>query len=133
MDFCKIGGRKYNVLVTAITENFNILYSDNSGRTLAEGAEMVLDPLGVFYGHKVTFKRRKGFEKDYDELFDFLSKPRFVGIDVELVHNQETISYKAYVSNGERAVKIIDEKNNVVKWGEFSVNIIPMKAQVLPE
>ena len=65
-------------------------------------------------------------------LFDYVSKPRYDGIPVEIVHNQKTISYDAYVSQGERTLKQIDEKTGRVFWGEFSVNIIPMEAQVLP-
>ena len=34
MDYVKIGGRAYDVIVTELTENFNILYSENTGRTM---------------------------------------------------------------------------------------------------
>ena len=132
MEHVKIGGIKYDVLVTAISENFNILYSENTGRTMSEGARMMLDPLGTFIGHKVTFKRKQGKEEEYDRLFDYVSKPRYDGIAVEIVHNQTTLSYDAYISSGERSVKRIDEKTGKVYWGEFSVNIVPMEAQVLP-
>jgi hypothetical protein len=94
---------------------------------------MVLDPLGTFYGHKVTFRRLKGFEDDFDRLFAYVSKPRFDGIPVEIVHNQTTIAYDAYISTGEREVERIDKKQNRIYWKEFTLNIIPMEAQVLPE
>lgn len=132
MDYCVIGGNSYNVLVTAITETFNILYSENSGRNTGIGAPMVLDPLGTFYGHKVTFRRKKENTAEYDELFDVLSQPRYDGIEVRLAHNQETLHYRAYVSQGERALKRIDEKNQKIYWDEFSVNFVPMEAQVTP-
>lgn len=132
MDYVKIGGKVWDVLVTKISENFSILFSKNTGRTIATGARMTLDPLGTFYGHKITFQRKKGTEAEYDMLFDYVSKPRYDGIPVEIVHNQKTISYDAYVSQGERTLKQIDEKTGRVFWGEFSVNIIPMEAQVLP-
>jgi hypothetical protein len=132
MDLVKIGGRAYDVLVTEISENFNILYSENTGRTMSAGARMSLDPLGTFYGHKITFKRRNGKEREYDELYEYLSVPRFDGIPVEIVHSQTTISYEAYVSNGERSVKRVDPSTGVVYWDSFSVNIIPMEAQVTP-
>lgn len=130
MDYVKIGGKSYDVLVKGISENFNILYSENTGRTTS-GA-MTLDPLGTFIGHRITFYRKRGKEKEYDDLFDYISAPRYDGIRVEIVHNQTTISYDAYISNGERAVKRIDEKTGSVYWGELSVNIVPMKAQVTP-
>lgn len=132
MDYCKINGISYDVLVTAIFENFNILYSENTGRTTGIGAYMTLDPLGTFYGHTVTFRRKKENTAEYDELFMILSQPRYDGIEVDIAHNQETMRYRAYVSQGERALKRIDEKNQKIYWDEFSANFVPMEAQVIP-
>lgn len=132
MDYFKIDGRSYDVLVTAIEESFNILYSENTGRTMSQGARMVLDPLGTFFGHKVTVKRRQGHEAEFDALYDYISRPRYDGLSVEIVHNQTTIKYDAYISNGARPIQSIT-KNDVVKWGELQLNIVPMEAQVLPE
>ncbi len=132
MDYVKIGGKAYDVLVIELSENFNILYSENTGRTISTGARMTLDPLGTFIGHKITFKRKQGREAEYDKLFDYVSKPRYDGIPVEIVHNQTTISYDAYISQGERALKKIDVNSGVVYWDTFSVNIIPMEAQIVP-
>jgi hypothetical protein len=133
MDICKIGGKEYAVVVTEIEENFNILYSSNTGRTLAEGAPMVLDPIGTYIGHKVTVKCKRGYEEEYDELFNYVMQPRYDGIAVKMVHNQTDIEYDAYISNGIRNIKSIDLKADKVYWGELQINIVPMKAQVLPK
>jgi hypothetical protein len=132
MDYVKIGGRSYDVLVTELSENFNILYSENTGRTMAIGARMTLDPLGTFYGHKVTFHRKKGNEAEFDMLFDYVSRPRYDGVAVEIVHGQTTLKYDAYISNGERALKRIDANSGKVYWDKFTLNIVPMEAQVTP-
>jgi hypothetical protein len=132
MNYFKIDGRSYKVLVTAIEESFNILYSENTGRTMSQGARMVLDPLGTFFGHKVTVQRKQGYEKEFDALYDYVSRPRYDGISVEIVHDQTTIKYDAYISNGKRSLKTIT-KEDVVKWGELQLNIVPMEAQVIPE
>lgn len=133
MEYVKIGGKVWDVIVTEISENFNILYSENTGRTMSVGARMTLDPLGTFFGHKITFQRKQGNEKEYDTFFEFVSNPRYDGMPVEIVHGQTTLVYDAYISQGERTLKRIDPKTNKVYWDKFSLNIVPMEAQVLPE
>ena len=133
MDYVKIGGKVWDVIVTELSENFSILYSENTGRTMSAGARMVLDPLGTFIGHKITFQRKQGNEAEYDRFFDYMSQPRYDGISVDIVHGQTTIKYDAYVSQGERTLKRIDPKTNKVYWDKLSLNIVPMEAQVVPE
>ena len=130
MDICNIGGREYAVVITEIEENFNILYSSNTGRNL--NGDMVLDPIGTYIGHKITVKRKSGHEEEFDELFDYVSQPRYDGIKVKMVHNQTSIEYEAYISNGTRKINTIDVRNEKVYWGEMQLNIVPLKAQVLP-
>lgn len=132
MDVFKLNGKSYNVNVVELSENFSILYSENTGRTMATGAPMILDPLGTFIGHKIVVSRKQGYETEFDRLYDFILKPRYDGVSVEIVHNQGTISYKAYVSQGERKLKRIDKNTNKVLWDKLSLNIVPMKAQVIP-
>ena len=133
MNYCVIDGKKYDVIVTAIEESFSILYAESTGRTSSPGARMTLIPLGTFFSHKVTFKRSKDNFREFDKLYDFLTVPRYDGFEIEIVHNQTTIKYDAYVSQGSRTLKQIAEKIKRVLWGELSVNFIPMEAQVLPE
>lgn len=133
MDYIKIGGRVYDVLVTSLEESFEILYSKNTGRTLADGALMSLDPIGTFFTYKITVQRKPGLESEFDELYDYVSVPRYSGIAVEIVSGQTTRSFEAYVSKGGRPLQKIDIKSGKVYWGELSLNIVPMKAQVLPK
>lgn len=131
MEYCKINGKAYDVLVVSIEESFSVLYSENTGRTISEGARMTLDPIGTFISHKVTFKRSRDNFADFDALFDFLTKPKTDGFPVEIAHNQTVLKYEAYVSSGSRAIQRI--LNNKTFWGELSVTFTPMEAQVLPE
>lgn len=133
MDIVILGGIKFDVSILEVEENFTILYGSNTGRTIARGARMILDPLGTFYAHKVTFARKRGKEAEFDRLYMFLSKPRYSGIQVEIVHNQTTLKYEAYVSTGLRKLKKFDQENKKVYWDKFTANFVPMEAQVIPE
>lgn len=138
MNYFRINGINYEVVVTGIVESFNILYSENTGRVISTGAQMVLDPLGTFIGHKVTIKRKNGYESEYDSLYDLIIKPRRVlkkedALLFEVAHLQDSIAYAGYVSTGERKLERIDEKTGKIYWGELTLNIIPIEAQVLPQ
>lgn len=128
-DILKIDGISYNVSITEISESFSILYSENTGRTMSQGARMTLDPLGTFFGHKVTVSRRGDKFDEFDTLYEYLSKPRLNGVKLEAIHGQTTIKYDAYVSQGERNLKKVN--NGVAYWDAFSINFVPMEAQVI--
>ncbi len=132
MDYVKIGGKAWDVLVTKVTESYEVLYSDNTGRTIAVGAPLTLDPLGTFITHSVTFKRKKGHEEEFDKLFEYLYQPRSAGFSVELVHGQTTLSYIAYSSNGSRELLNIIKSKGLVNWNSMTVKFIPIQAQVTP-
>lgn len=132
MDYFKINGKKYDVSVIEIKESFNILYSSKTGRTMATGARMTLDPLGTFFGHNVTVKRIPGKEKEYDEFYTKVSTPSYTGMKVEVAHKQKVLKYDAYISNGERTLERVASDGTLL-WGEMTVNIVPMEAQVLPK
>lgn len=138
INYFKVNGKSYNVVVVSLEESFEILYSENSGRVIADGAPIILDPIGTFFGHKIAIKRKSGFEEEYDNLYELLSKPRRVeeaedALLFEVAHLQTSIAYRAYVSKGARKVQKIDPNTNEVYWGELQLNIVPIEAQVLPE
>ena len=132
MDYVKIGGKAYDVIVTNIERNFEILQSSNAGATLAPGARETLDPLGTRIGHKITFKRKSGNEKEFDDLWDFVIQPRFDGVWVDIVYNQDTLKYEARFVSGNQQLKKIDPVTKKVYWGELVLDIVPLEAQVKP-
>ena len=133
MDIVKINGRVYDVLVMDVQRSFEIRQSDNAGQTLAPGRREVLDPVGTYIPYTVTFKRKKGFEADFDRLWEEVIIPRYGGVPVEIVYNQTTIKYDAKFVSGSQPLKRIDPLTNKVYWGNLTLNIEPIQAQVLPE
>ena len=132
MDYVKIGGKSYDVIVTGIERKFEILQSSNAGTTLSPGAREVLDPLGTKIGHTIIFKRKPGHEKEFDELWDFVIQPRFDGVWVDIVYNQDTLNYEAKFDSGNQQLKKIDPITKKVYWGELVLDIVPIEAQLKP-
>lgn len=132
-DWIDIDGQRFNVSVISIKESATVIYSENTGRTMAQGAPMTLDPLGTFFNYTITVKRNSDDIDDYDRLYDYVMKPRYSGMTITVPHNQSTMTFEAYISAAEREVKKIDDKNKKIYWKEMSLTITAMKAQVLPE
>lgn len=124
----KIDGVSYDVLVTAIQENFNIIEGGNSGYAIEKERE-IRDIVGVKIGHTITFAP----DNDPD-IFDALTAYLFGAVrpyvTLEAVHNQTTISYEAAYSTGSRAVSHIDDDNDTVYWSELTVEFRPMETQI---
>lgn len=133
MNYVEIDGKPYDVIVSSIQRSPEIRQSENAGATLAEGAEETLDPLGTFITYIVGFTRKQGKEIEFDNLWETLIKPRYDGVWVNIVYNQTKLKYKAKFEISPQAVDKIDKRTGKVYWGEISVNIVPTKAQVLPE
>ena len=133
MNYVEIDGKPYDVIVSSIQRSPEIRQSENAGATLAEGAEETLDPLGTFITYIVSFTRKQGKEIEFDNLWETLIKPRYDGVWVNIVYNQTKLKYKARLEISTQAVDKIDKRTGKVYWGEISVNIVPTKAQVLPE
>ena len=132
MNCVKIGGIAFDVIVKSIERSFTIEQSMNAGATIAPGARESLDPLGTKIGHRVTFKRKAGCEKQFDALWDFVIQPRYDGVWVEIVDNQSVLKYEAKFTSGTQMLKRIDPVTNKVYWGEFVLDIVPIEAQVKP-
>lgn len=132
MNYFEVDGRAYDVIVTKIQRRAKIRQSENSGVTLAEGAEEVLDPLGTFISHIVVVKRRKGNEAEFDKLWDCVTMPRYEGVWVNIAYNQSTLKYKARFEVSPQNLERIDKATGKEYWGEMTINIIPTKAQVIP-
>lgn len=133
MNYVEIDGKPYDVIVSSIQRSPEIRQSENAGATLAEGAEETLDPLGTFITYIVGFTRKQGKEIEFDNLWETLIKPRYDGVWVNIVYNQTKLKYKARFEISPQSVDKIDKRTGKVYWGEISVNIVPTKAQVLPE
>lgn len=125
---CKIDGKSFDVLVTAIEEVTEIIEGPNSGLAISKQRE-IRDILGIKIGHAVTFAPDNDVEA-YDELYDYLFKSIRPSVMIEAVHGQTAISYEAAYNTCNRRVSHIDDENNIVYWDEMTVEFRPMENQI---
>lgn len=128
MNLCKIDGKSYDVLVTAIGESFSVVEGKNSGLALHRQRE-IRDILGIKIGHSVTFAPDNDPEA-FDELTEYLFGSIRPSVMLEIVHGQKTITYEAAYNTGGRNVSHIDEDHDVVYWDELTIDFRPTENQI---
>lgn len=133
-NLCKINGIVFDVdvAISAYKRSFNVLHGENAGRVLS--GDMILDPKGTYLGRNITFFRKGNDYKSIDALWDYLVAHSLDedGVMLEAADGQSTISFRCYYSSSEQDLVRRDKESGINYWGEFSVNFIPMSAQVRP-
>ena len=136
MDLVKIDGKVYDALVTAISEKADIKEGKNKGTSLHRERE-IRDIAGIKYEHSITFAPSDDAPELFDELFSYLFDSIRESVQLEVVHGQQTISYEAAYSTGQRSVGYIrkdkdDEGNDTefVGWNELTVAFRSIEAVI---
>lgn len=128
LTLCKIDGKSYDVLISAIEETYNVIEGANSGIAIANQRE-IRDILGVKIGHIITFS--PGDDPDtFDELKDYLFSSIRHSVMLEVAYNQSTITYEAAYNTGARRVAYINDDNNVIGWDDLTVEFRPIELQI---
>lgn len=128
---CKIDGKSYDVLVTAIETTYNVIEGSNSGVALRRDRE-IRDISGIKIGHSITFDPDSDVEV-FDELTEHLFGSVRSSVILEVVHNQKTITYEAAYNTGNRHVAHIDDDADTVYWSELTVDFRPIENQINAE
>lgn len=132
MTYCKINGVSFDVdvAIAAYKRKLNILHGASAGRS--KFGTMTLDPIGAYLGREITFFRKGDNYAALDALWDYLVQHSMdvTGVHLEAADGQSTIDFWCYYGDTEQSIERVS--NGVNYWGEFSVNFIPMEAQVVP-
>ena len=131
ISLCKIDGKSYDVLVTALETVYTVNEGANSGIALHRDRE-IRDITGIKIGHAITFDGDKDVEA-FDELTEHLFGSVRSSVVLEVVHNQKTISYEAAYNTGSRRVAHIDDDTDTVYWSELTVEFRPIENQINAE
>lgn len=123
-----IDGRTFpNIRVMSIKRSFSVLDGENAGRVMTGAMER--DIIGTFYNYGVEIDADGASLAEYDTFYDIISAP--VDSHVLIVpYAQTTLSFDAYVTNGEDTLEIMGDNFN--RWGGLSFNFIAMSPQRYP-
>lgn len=123
-----IDGRTFpNIRVMSIKRSFSVLDGENAGRVMTGAMER--DIIGTFYNYSVEIDADQASLAEYDTFYDIISAP--VDSHVLIVpYAQTTLSFDAYVTNGEDTLEIMGDNFN--RWGGLSFNFIAMSPQRYP-
>ena len=120
-----LDGVEYSKLhVISLKRSFAVLDGENAGRTM-DGA-MQRDIIGTYYNYSLEIDPAESDPEEYDAFFETISAP----VDshaVSFPYGQSTLSFEAYVSNGEDELWDIFQAKN--RWNNLTVNFIAMNPQ----
>lgn len=128
LTLCKIDGKSYDVLVTALEEKFEVIEGSNSGVALHKHRE-IRDLKGVKYRHTITFTPDSDREA-FDELCAYLFGSLRESVMLEAAHDQKTVTYEAAYNTASRRVGYINDKDEVIGWVELTVEFRSIEAVV---
>jgi hypothetical protein len=130
MDLCKIDGKTYDVIITAIQETSTVEEGGNKGTALYRQRD-IPDVAGIRYAHKITFSPNDEAPELFDELYSYLFDNVRESVQLEAVHNQTTVVYEARYSVGSRNVTHINERTEFVGWDELTIDFRSIEINVV--
>lgn len=105
-----------------IRRSFNVLDGENAGRTM--DGKMQRDIIGTYYTYHMDLDMSNSDPEEYDALFEVLSAP-VDSHQITVPFGQSTITYEAYVANGEDELERI-RRDGSRKWNNLSINFVAM-------
>lgn len=124
----KVDGISYpNLHIASLKRSFSVLDGPNAGRVMSY--DMVRDVGGTFYNYTLTFDPDLSDPDEYDAFYEVISAPVDYHM-IEVPYGQETMTFKAYVANGEDELSMLHE--NINAWEGLSVNFVAMSPQRRP-
>ena len=114
-------GKSYNITVTALSRSFSKLSTDKSGRT--QDGNMFIDLIGTYYNYTLTFKATPENQTELGRFWEDISAAKPF-VSVSFPYNQTSLTFTAYVTNGDQKLVRRDPKTGKNFWDELTVNFI---------
>lgn len=112
--------KAYNVEVEAdsLERSFAVTDTEQSGRTA--DYTMHRDIIGTFYNYSMKVYPKAGDLVSYDAFYDAVSDPEFESHEMTFPYGQETLTFRAYVSQGKDKLRIRRGRNI---WGSDGLQL----------
>ena len=104
-----LNGVKYNINILELKRKFAVTDTENSGR-VAEYS-MHGDIIGTFYNYTLKVAPFENDIKSYNDFYEAISNPNNSKHSIILPFGDETLSFTAYVTQGEDNLRIRKGKN----------------------
>ena len=126
----EIDGMNFRLWVIELKRDFQILDTENSGRT--QSYEMHRDIVGTFYNYTLKIDAEKSNRADYDTFYDIVSAP-VKSHQIVFPYGQTTLEMEVYVTSGEDGLHIVKtEDGQVNEWSGLSLKFTAMKPKRRP-
>lgn len=113
-----------NLHVMSLKRSFSVLDGDNAGRV--KTGDMVRDVIGTFYNYSISINPNLSDPAEYDNFYEVISSPQDSHTLV-VPYGQGTLTFNAYVTNGEDELYIMGNSQN--DWGNLTFNFIAISPQ----
>lgn len=125
-DIFSIDGQYFDVFIpqNGIERNFAVVDTDEAGRVLTGAMER--DVIGTFYNYTIKMNTNFLSFEEYDALYEIISSPDDYHM-ITVPYGQETLTFKAYVTQGKDVLNRMSSKGN--HWKQLSVNFIAMEPE----
>lgn len=117
--YIKINNKNYAGLTTSLKRKATIIYSENSGDTLANTT--TLDAKGTRIDYTITVDSMYKDQQLLEDFWNDIIKPRNEGFMVEFPYNQTTLRFRAFAETASQ--NYVQEHNGNNIWDSISVDI----------
>lgn len=124
-----LDGKAYNVQVEAdsLERTFNVTDTDQSGRTLDYAMDR--DIIGTFYNYTLKVYPELTDPESYDAFYNAISDPQYDSHEMTFPYGQETLTFRAYVTQGKDKL-LIRKGKNIWGWKDgLSLTFTAMEPQ----
>lgn len=113
-----------SVNVISLKRNFAVLDGPNAGRVM--DGTLKRDIIGTYYNYSMEVTSDYSDLAEYDSLFEVISSPA-ESHQIVVPYGQGTLSFKAYVANGDD--NLLHKRDNFNKWNNLTFNFVASEPQ----